>query len=422
MQSRTHKSSQNHQPRKTYEISVLDYIELLFNYKKIIIILVGSVFLASVVVSFLLPVRYTATARILPPNKSSGSISPLLTQAEGMFGGLAGNLMNSHTPSELYVGIMKSRTVSDALIHRFEIKKRYDLAYIEDVYAKLAELTHFLVDRKNQIITVAVEDSDPRRAAEIANAYVDELDRINRKLNITEGQKKRQFLEERLTKVKADLLKAETALKEFQERHKLLSLEEQSKATIEVAAAIKGELITAQTKLEVQRQFGTQLQNEAVMLMAEIKELQRQLDKLEVGTAGNEQKDQYKQSDDSDLFIPIGNMPDLGMKLMRLTREAKIQGKVFELMMTQLELAKMEEVKDINVIQVLDRATPPERKTYPRRRLIVMVSTIAALFFGMVMTVFIDYWLKLQIDQPNLWGSIKARLHLNNWSWRKPDE
>jgi uncharacterized protein involved in exopolysaccharide biosynthesis len=419
MQLQSDNNSPGHSLKHTHEITLLGYIELLLKYKKMIGTFAGIAFIFSVVVSILLPVRYTAVARILPPNESGGSMSTLLTQAEGVFGGLAGNLMGGQTQSELYVGIMKSRTVADALIQRFELKNRYDLAYIEDVYAKLAERTHFNVDNKSQIITVAFEDGEPQRSADIANAYVDELDRINRTLNITEGQKKRQFLEERLTKVQSDLAKAETALKEFQERHKLVSIEEQAKATIEVAAAIKGEIITAQTKLEIQRQFGTQRQNEAVMLVTEIEELQRQLDKLEIGRAAKTPKDQDDLANESNLFIPIGNMPDLGLKLVRLTREAKIQEKVFELMTTQLELAKMEEAKDVNVIQVLDRASPPEKRSYPQRRFLVLLSTIVALFCGAVMAFFIDYWSRLQLCRPDLWGSIKAHLHFSGWPWRK---
>lgn len=419
MQPQSDNSSPGHSPTDTHEITLLGYVELLLKYKKMIGALVGIAVIFSAVVSLLLPVRYTAIARILPPNESRGSMSTLLTQAEGMFGGVAGNLMSGQTQSELYVGIMKSRTVADALIQRFELKNRYDLAYIEDVYAKLAEHTNFNVDNKSQIITVAFEDGEPQRSADIANAYVDELDRINRTLNITEGQKKRQFLEERLTKIQSDLTKAETALKNFQERHKLVSIEEQAKATIEVAAAIKGEIITAQTKLEVQRQFGTQRQNEAVMLMTEIEELQRQLDKLEIGRAKKTPEDQNNPLNQSNLFIPISNMPDLGLKLVRLTREAKIQEKVFELVTTQLEMAKIEEVKDVNTIQVLDRATPPEKRSYPKRRFLVMLSTILALFCGAVLAFFIDYWSRLRLCQPDLWDSIKAHLHIMDWPWRK---
>jgi uncharacterized protein involved in exopolysaccharide biosynthesis len=417
MQSQTQNNSPDHRPGKMNEVTALDYIELLLNHKKMIGILAGSVFLISGIVSLLLPVRYTAIARVLPPNESGGSMGTLLTQAEGLFGGLAGNLINSKSQSELYVGIMKSRSVADYLIKRFELKKRYDLKYIENVYAKLAKRSRIQLDKKNQIITVAVEDGDPQRAADMANAYVDALDRINRRLNITEGQRKRQFLEERLTKIKDDLTKAEMALKEFQKRHKLVSLEEQTKATIEAAAEIKGEIITAQTKLEVQRQFGTQRQIEAVMLMAEIEELQRQLAKIEVGQPEAPTKEQKSKTDESNFFIPITSMPDLGLKLVRLAREAKIQEKVFELMTTQFELAKMEEAKDVNIIQVLDRAAPPERKSYPQRRSLVILSTLSAMFFGVVLAFLIDYWCRLQLKRPDQYGAIMANLDPKKWPW-----
>lgn len=410
MQLQTQNNTPDHHPEKINEITLLDYIELLLNHKKMIGTLVGSVFLVSVVVSLLLPVRYTATARVLPPNEAGGSMGSLLTQAEGLFGGFAGSLINSKSQSELYVGILKSRSVADDLIQRFELKKLYGLKYIEYVYTKLAKRSRIQVDKKNQIITVAVEDGDPQRAADMANAYVDSLDQINRKLNITEGQRKRQFLEERLTKIEADLAKAEIALKDFQKRHKLVSLEEQTKATIEAAAEIKGEIITAQTKLEVQRQFGTQRQIEAVMLMAEIEELQRQLTKIEVGHPEVPEMEQKPKTDESIFFIPIASMPDLGLKLVRLTREAKIQEKVFELMTTQFELAKMEEAKDVNVIQVLDQAIPPEKKSYPQRRSIVFFSTLFAIAAATIAAFILEYYGRLKDNHIEKIESIKNQL------------
>lgn len=421
MQSKTSADSPIKDTDTKYEINLIGHIELLLNYKKLIMALVLAAFVASAIVSMILPVRYTATARILPPKESAGAMNPLLTKAEGMLGGLAGDLMGQKAPSELYVGILKSRTVADDLIQKFELRKRYNLAYIEDIYAKLAGRSRILADKNSRIIVVAVEDENPERAAQMANAYVDALDRINRKINITEGQKKRVFLEERLSRIRADLTRAETGLKEFQERHKLVSLEEQAKATIDVAAEIKGEIIAAQTKLEIQRQFGTQRQSEAVMLMAEIEELQRQLAAIQSGGPESDSQDRNIQRTDSDLFIPIATMPDLGLKLARLTRKAKIQEKIFELMTTQLELAKMEEAKDVNIIQVLDRAVPPEKKSYPNRRAMVLLSTLSALFGALVLAFFFDYISRLRRNNPEQYDSIKTNLRLKKVLHAKSD-
>lgn len=414
MTSQTDNGPVGQQLEDAYDITLLDYIELLIKHKRLIGKLTGAAFIISLVISLLLPARYVAKARVLPPKESDNSMNTLLTHTEGVLGGLSESLLSSKTPSELYVGILKSRSAADELIQRFNLKKLYGFFYIEDVYNKLSERTDIQVDKKNQIITVAVEDSSPQRAADMANFYVDALDRINRKLNISEGQKKRQFLEERLTKVQSDLSKAENALKEFQERHKLMSLEEQAKSAIKAAAEIKGELIAAETNLEVQRQFGTQRQNEAVMLIAKIDELKRQLAKIEFGQPANDTERRGSKINESDLFIPIGSMPDLGLKLAQLTRDAKTQEKVFELITTQFELAKMEEAKDVNTVQVLDRAVPPERRSFPKRSSIVILWTLTALFCGVVLAFLKDYLVRLQKLKPDQYESIKAVFSLKD--------
>ncbi len=220
----------------------------------------------SVIVSLLFPKKYTATARILPPQESGSGISGLLSQAGGMLGGLAGGFVSGKSTSDLYVGILKSRTIADALIDKFDLKNLYEQKYMEDVYKKLTKCTDITVSRKDQIISISVEEKDPQQAAEMANTYVQMLDKINRTVNITEGHRKRVFLENRLKKVHKDLSKAEIELKEFQEKYKLIAIEEQAKVSIEGAAKLKGEIIAAQTELEVFKQFGTERQNEAVML------------------------------------------------------------------------------------------------------------------------------------------------------------
>lgn len=137
------------------------------------------------------------------------------------------------------MGILKSRTAADTLIKKFDLKDLYDKKYMEDVYKKLDKRTNIRVSRKDQIISISVEDRDPQRAADMANTYLEALDRINRTVNITEGHRKRVFLKKRLKQVKKDLSRAETELKEFQETYKLVAIER--------AARIKGEIIAAQT-------------------------------------------------------------------------------------------------------------------------------------------------------------------------------
>ena len=381
------------------EINLIDYFLVLLKRKKMIFCIVVAAIIISVVVSLLLPKMYTATARVLPPQESDSGLSALLSQSGGPLGGLTGSFVGGKTTSDLYVGMLKSRNVADALIKQFNLKELYGKKYLEDVYQHLSRRTNIRVSRKDQIISVSVEDQDPKRAADMANTYLDALDRINRTVNITEGQRKRMFLEERLKEAKKDLSGAEKELKEFQEKYKLVAIEEQAKVAIEGAAKIKAEIIVAQTELEVLKQFGTERQNEAVMLKSKITELQNQLTRIESGNPGKDVLKEYGMAEgESNFYIPFNELPALGMQLGRLMREAKIQEKVFELVTSQYEMAKIEEAKDINTIQILDSAVPPDKKSSPKRALIVILSTLIAFFLSVFLAFFVEYIQRLKID------------------------
>jgi tyrosine-protein kinase Etk/Wzc len=373
------------------DANLVDYLNVLVKHGRLIGYTVCVALILSTIVSLLLPKMYTATARILPPRENSTGLSSLLSGQEDPLGGLAGNLIGNQTPAALYVGIMKSRSVADSLNQKFNLKELYDLKYIEDVYSTLAKRSAIEISKKDQLIYVSVSDRDPVRAADMANAYVNMLDRFNRKLNITQGKRKRLFLEDRLKEVRADLEKAEMDLKIFQEKYRLVSIEEQAKAAIEGAAEIKGQIIAAQTELEVLKQIGTEKQIEAVMLKARIEELQKQLDsinqgeKFDAGVPGSPEA-----GTGSNFYIPFDDLPRLGMHLMRLTREAKIQEKLFELLTSQYEIARIEEAKDVNTVQVLDEAVAPEKKDSPKRTRIVLVSTSLA-FVGALLAVFVRH-------------------------------
>jgi tyrosine-protein kinase Etk/Wzc len=385
------------------EINLIDLFLVLLRHKKMIFLIVFAAIVLSVVYSLLKPDIYTARARLLPPQQPTPGLSGLLLQGGGPLGDLAGSFFGGKSSSDLYVGILESRSVADKIINKFDLKKLYEEESLEKTYKLLAKQTSITVSRKTQIINISVDDPDPKRAADMANTYVEALDRINRTVNITEGHRKRVFLEDRLGKVKEDLIRAEGDLRSFQEKYKLVSIDQQAKAAIEGAATIKGEIIAAQTELEVLKQFGTERQNEAVMLRSKIKELQNQLNKIEVGNPNNEIKD---------FNIPFKEFPALGMKLARLMREAKIQEEVFKLITTQHELAKIEEAKDVNTIQVLDRAVAPDRKSRPHRSLIVILTAAVAFFVSIFLAFLMEYLDRLKGEDPERYQAMISGLKI----------
>jgi tyrosine-protein kinase Etk/Wzc len=360
------------------------YIDIL-KHRKFIAYAAGVAFILSLVFSLLLPKMYRATARILPPENDNTGLVPLLARADEPLSGLASSLIGNQSSAALYAGIMRSRSVADAMITKFKLREVYDLKYVEDVREKLEDRSEIEVSRKDQIIIVSVQDRDRQRAADMANAYVEMLDRINRTLNITQGKRKRLFLEKRLKQVRAALDNAELKLKAFQEKHHIVAIEEQAKVAIQGAAEIQAQIIEAQTELEIFKQFGTEKQAEAVMLKAKIEELKKQLKSIEQSEGAQSAGSDKSHGDKgSDFYIPFNDMPHLTMQFMRLTREAKIQGKLFELLTAQYEMAQIEEAKDVGTIQVLDQAVAPEKKYRPKRARIVITATLLVFFISVI--------------------------------------
>lgn len=394
------------------EIKLADLLLALLKRKKMILLVVAFAIVISVIVSLRMPNKYTATASILPPQESGSGMSGLLSQFGGAMGSFATKLAGGKSTSDVYMGILLSRTVANKLIKEFDLKRHYKLETMEGVYKMLQNRTSLDISSTAQIVSVSVEDEDPTRAAQMANAYVDALDQINRTVNTTEGQRKRVFLEKRLQSVKEDLAKAETTLREFQEKYKIVSIEEQARATIGGAAAIIGQIIAAQTELEVLKQFGTARQNEAVMLSSKIEELQRQLTKIESGNPGKNIILDGKQGrqDGPGFYIPFDELPNLGLQLVRLMRETKIQEEVFKLLTSQFEMAKIDEAKDVNTIQILDKAVPPDRKSGPKRALIVIVSAFFALFLAAFLSFFLEYLQRLKSNEPENYEQIMSHL------------
>ncbi|RJQ49227.1 MAG: hypothetical protein C4530_23580 [Desulfobacteraceae bacterium] len=381
------------------EVFLLDYLIVIMKRKWLIFCMAFFAAIIGGVYVYLQPNIYTATVRVLIPVKSDSGLSGIIANAAGDF---AGAILGGSSAADVYKGILESRTVTDRLIDRFSLKERYGEQYMESTRQKLLKNTK-IEGGEGQIISISVKDEEAQTAADIANAYTNELDRINRNVNITEGHLKRVFLEKRLEKVKDELLEVEGRLKGFQEKYGLVALEEQAKATIEGAAKIKGEIVLAQTELEVFKKFGTVRNKEAVRLESKISELTNQLVQIEAGTNGGEliRRTGSEGKMEANFYIPFNELPSLGLQLARLTREAKIQEEVFKLVTSQYELAKIEEARDINTIQILDSAVPPDKKSGPQRVLIALLAATAGLFIGIVAAFFREFMANLKDADPD---------------------
>ena len=326
-------------------------------------------------IALLIPSRYQSTARLMPPdsqaNASLGMLAALTAKSGNGMGGVAGDLLGIRGSGALFTGILRSRTVEDRLVGRFHLHEVYAIRLEEDARAKLADNTEISEDRKSGIITIAVTDHDPRRAAAIAQAYVEELNQLVAELSTSAAHRERIFLEERLSRVKLDLDDASRKFSQFESTNKTVDIKEQARAMVQGAAAIEGELIATESELKGLEEIYTVNNVRVRSMQARIGELRRQLDKLGGATA----PDARPPGEISDAAYPtIRRLPLLGVTYADLFRRMQIHEAVYETLTQQFELAKVQEAKETPSVKVLDAASLPERKSFPPRTLIVLMS------------------------------------------------
>ena len=356
------------------QIHPLDLLIVLVSRKKMIIGMAIGTGLVAMAVSLMIPPTFTSTAKIMPPQQQQSSgMSAMLGQLGGL-AGTAGSLAGIKNPNDLYVGLLESRTIADKLIERFKLKSRYEKATMDDTRNTLSGFSNIANGKKDGLISISVEDSDPKIAAEMANAYVEELAKLTQTMAITESSQRRLFFEKQLKDAKEQLAKAEIALRATQEKTGLIQLDGQVQAIIGNVAQLKGAIAAKEIQLNAMRTFAAPQNPELLRSQEELRGMQVQLSKLERSRTGN-----------GDLMVPTGSIPEVGVEYVRSLRDVKYYETVFELLAKQFELAKIDEAKDSSLIQVLDEAIPAERKSAPLRGLITLIAVAVGGVLGIVM-------------------------------------
>lgn len=355
------------------EISLFDLAVVLAEQRRTIMWVAVCFCVLSVLVSLLLPKKYTATVTLLPPQQNT-SISSAIASQLGNLGGmaaLAGGSLGVKNPNEMYVAMLKSRTVEDAMVRRFGLMQQYKDTYPSD--ARKDFESHATVDgnAKDGLIHISVEDRDPNRASELANGYVEEFRKLSEHLAITEAGQRRVFFEGQLEQAKDNLGKAEEALKKTQQSTGLIQLDSQSRALIESAAAIRAQITAREVQIQGLQTYATSENAELVKAERELQGLRAQLAKL----GGSEDTA-------NGFLVPKGKVPEAGLEYIRKFRDVKYYETIFEILARQFELAKLDEAKQGAVIQVVDAAVPPDKRSFPKRTLIVLVATLFGLIVG----------------------------------------
>ena len=352
------------------EVSLLDLLIVLAKHRRIV---VGFPFVAAVLavtVSLLLPNVYTASARILPPQQSGSASAAILSQLGGVLGGLAGAAGGGliKNPVDLYLGMLKSRTVADNLIERFGLDKLYEQKFQSDTRRILEHKTSITVG-KDGIILIEVDDQNPRRAADLANAYVDELMNLTKVLAVTEASQRRLFFERQLLQAKDNLTAAEVAARQGLQKGGLAQVDAQGRSMIEVTARLRAQVSVKEVQLDAMRTFAAEGNPEMQRTRQELEALRRELARIEGSSAAIA----ISKADVS------GNT---GLNNLGRLRDVKYHEFLYELLAKQYELARIDEAKDSTIIQVLDKAVEPDRKSKPVRSVIVILSTLFAMLVG----------------------------------------
>jgi len=362
-------------PRMRREHQVLQLRLLWENRGFLLRVFVWSVLISGLIV-LLIPNHYEAVERLMPPDSQSGMGAAMLSALTGRgttagLGAIAGDLLGVKNSGALFVGILGSRTVQDRLIEEFDLRKVYGESKMEDARKKLTKHTSITEDRKSGIISIEVTDHDAKRAAEMAKAYVNELDRLVAQVSTSSARRERIFLEGRLTAVKEELGTSAHKFSDFASKNTAIDIPAQGKAMVEAAAVLQGQLIAAESELSGLETIYTDQNVRVRALRARVSELRAQLGKL--GGNANPSLASSTGNDPVAMYPTIRQLPVLGVTYFDLYRQTKIEETVYELLTQQYELAKVQEAKEIPSVKVLDAAIVPTKKSFPPRLLFTAI-------------------------------------------------
>ncbi len=372
------------------DISLLDLLIVLAERKLFIFAVTASFALFAIVLSLLLPSRYSATATILTPQQNSSMGTALAAQL-GNLGGmaaLAGGGLGLKNPNDLYVGMLTSRSVEDAMVQHFDLMGEYRKKYLSDARKSLEKTASIDGSAKDGLIHITIEDRDPRRAAQLANGYVDQFRALSQRLAITEASQRRLFFEQELELTKNKLAEAEEAMKRTEQSTGLIEVNSQAKALIDSAAVLRAQIASKEVQIQGMETYATGENAQLVQARRELESQRAQLAKL-----GGSQ-----ESGSGGFILPKGMVPEASLEYIRRMRDVKYYETIFEILARQYEAAQLDEAKQGAVIQVVDAAVVPDQRSFPKRGLIVIGTTIAGFFIALLSALFLAFLQRIQGD------------------------
>jgi tyrosine-protein kinase Etk/Wzc len=357
----------------------LAVLVILIRRKKFILWMTVGFAVLACAVSFVIPAEYTATIIILPPQQSS-SVSDMLGQLGGLgsLAGLASSALGMKNVSDMYVSMLKSESVEDAVIRKYDLLREYHKRYFYDARKRLEWHTTIDGSKKDGLIRLSFENHNPERAAEIANGYIEALRGLSQHLAITEAAQRRVIFEQQLEKAKGDLADSEDALKQTELSTGFVQLDSQARALIESAARLRAQVVAKEVQIEAMQAYASEGNPDLQEQQRELAGLRSQFNQL-VGSNG---------SSPDDLFLSKGNVPAAALEYARKLRDVKFNQAIFEVLARQLEIAKIDEAKEGGFLQIVSPAMTPERRSFPKRAWVTLGAAALGLSFGVMLVLF----------------------------------
>ncbi|MBO9542806.1 hypothetical protein J7643_19635 [bacterium] len=382
------------------EIDLVELALTVWKRRKIVAAITLAGTLLATGFSFTQPNIYTATATLLPTDSSSDRISNALTSL-GALGGLAAQASGGlkGTVSDKFVAIIQSRRLTEQVIHHPQtlpqlfpkqwntVQKRWEkVPTLLEAHRLLAKTISTKVDPKTGLLQLSVDHTDPKFAADLANSYVIELNAFLQGNTLSSAKRNRAFLEQQVTGVVRDLSKLEDELKKFQQAHKIVSLDAQTEAGVQTYATLKSQLMAKEMEYNLLANSVSSSDTQSIGLRQEISQIKEKLNTIENGTG--------------DGIISFKDAPDLGVRFARIKRDLLTKQKVFELMSQQLEIAKLDEAKDTLSFQIIDEAITPDKKSKPKRGVIIAIGLIISLFIAILSVLILNKFGKWAATEP----------------------
>lgn len=363
-------------PAAQDEISLLDLLIVLAERRRIIVLVTALFAVMAIVISLLLPKKFTATTVVLPPQQQGSSLESMLSSQMGGLGGLAalaGGGMGLKNPNDMYVAMFKSRTVEDAMVQKFGLVKEYHAKLLSGARHAFEHAATVDGNSKDGLIHISVTDRSPQKAAAMANGYVDAFRSLSQQLAISGASQRRAFYQRQLEQAKDQLTNAEEALKETEIKTGMIEVSSQARALIESAASLRAQIVAKEVQIHAMQTYATG-EN------AQVIEAQQELDALrsQLATLGGSE-----ENPDS-LIVPKGRVPQASLEYVRRLRDVKYYQTIFNILAQQYEVAKLDEAKQGALIQVVDPAIVPDRRSSPKRALIVIAATAVGFFLSIL--------------------------------------